>query len=214
MNHFLNVLIKFEASTWWVKFLDMYLHLVLEISGEVGPPGIISSMEWWAIHREWRSFTGIQRSPTAPWTCHCAQEDEDCTRPESMIRQRLGHVRHDTTGGDVYLYCLPLSFPARSFWKDTWCLVLGCSSKKITAQQLLSCGFIVIRLCGSFGHFQNDYITFPAEWKEIKTQAGRQADCEVKDSFERSKKFFLNITNIHLWLFKITCIYFICYFLS
>lgn len=29
-----------------------------------------------------------------------------------MIRQRLGHVRHDTTGGDVYLRCLPLSFPA------------------------------------------------------------------------------------------------------
>lgn len=97
----------------------MHLHLVLEIQGEVGPPGIVSSMEWWAIHREWRSFTRIQRSPTASWTCHCAQKDEDCTRPESMIRQRLGHsVRHDTTGGDVYLRCLPLSFPARSFWKD------------------------------------------------------------------------------------------------
>lgn len=30
-----------------------------------------------------------------------------------MIRQRLGHVRHDTTGGDVYLRCLPRSFFAR-----------------------------------------------------------------------------------------------------
>lgn len=119
-----------SVGTRWVKFLDVHLHLVLEVPGEVGPPGIISSMEWWAIHREWRSFTRIQRSPTAPWTCHCAQEDEDCTRPESMIRQRLGHVRHDTTGGDVYLRRLPLSFPARSLWKDTWRLVLGCSSKK------------------------------------------------------------------------------------
>lgn len=105
------------------------------------------------------------------WTCHCAQEDEDCTRPESMIRQRLGHVRHDTTGGDVYLHCPPLppSFILRAIVLKGY--LTSCPRmllEEVTAQQLLSCGFIVASLCDSFGRFQNDCITFPTEWEEIK----------------------------------------------
>lgn len=66
MDHFLNALIKLEVDRYTrrVKFLDVHLHLALEVSGEVGPPEIVSSMEWWAIYREWRSFTRIQPSPT------------------------------------------------------------------------------------------------------------------------------------------------------
>lgn len=52
---------------------------------EVGTAGIVPSMEWWAIYHEWRSFIRIQRPPTAPWTCHCAQEDQDYTGANSMI---------------------------------------------------------------------------------------------------------------------------------
>lgn len=56
---------------------------------------------------------------------------------------------------------------------------------EVTPQRFLSRGTIVARLCSSFGYFQNDYITFPDEWKEIKRpQANGQADCKVKDLFE------------------------------
>lgn len=79
-----------------------------------------------------------------------------------MIRQRLGHVRHDTTGGDVYLCCLPLSFPAivlKGYLTSCPRMFLG----EVTPRRLLSRGTIVLRLCSSFGYFQNDYITFPDE---------------------------------------------------
>lgn len=75
--------------------------------------------------------------------------------------------------------------------------------EEVTAQQFLSRGFIVVRLCGSFGHFQNDYITFPAEWKEIKTQAGRRPTVRSKTSpppGREAKSFFLNITNQHIFI--------------
>lgn len=83
-----------------------------------------------------------------------------------MIRQRLGHVRHDTTGGDVYLHCLPLPSVILPRDRSERTYLTSCPRmllEEVTAQQLLSRGFIVVRLCGSFGRFQNDYITFPTE---------------------------------------------------
>lgn len=62
--------------------------------------------------------------------------------------------------------------------------------EEITAQQLLSRGFIVARLCGSFGHFQNDYITFPAEWKGIKTQAGHRPTVRSATPLREARFFF------------------------
>lgn len=184
---------KKSTGTRWVKFLDVHLHLVLEIPGEVGPPGIVSSMEWWAIHREWRSFTRIQRSLTASWTCHCAQEDEDCTRPESMIRQRLGHsVRHDTTGGDVYLRCLPLSFPARSSWKDTWRLVLGCFSKKSLRNNFYLVASLWLVYATVLVTSKTTILRFQTNEKELSWS---QAVREVKDPCERSKIFFFSKYN-------------------
>ncbi|KOX67307.1 hypothetical protein WN51_09882 [Melipona quadrifasciata] len=37
--------------------------------------GVVSSMEWWAIYHEWRSFIRIQHRPTASRTCHCVHEN-------------------------------------------------------------------------------------------------------------------------------------------
>lgn len=166
----------------------------------MGPPGIVSSMEWWAIHREWRSFTRIQRSPSATWTCHCAQEDEDCTRPESMIRQRLGHVRHDTTGGDVYLRCLPLSFSARSFWKDTWRLVLGCSSKKSLRNNF----YLVVSLWFVYAAVlvtsKTTILRFQPNEKKLRLKLAAGRLWSQRPPWERSKIFFLNITNQHIFI--------------
>lgn len=103
----------------------------------------------------------------------CAGGDEDCTRPKSMIRQRLGHsVRHDTTGGDVYLRCLPLSFPARSFWKNTWRprMLLRRNHRATTSISWVSLWLVYAAVLVTS---KTTILRFQPEWKGIKTQAGR-----------------------------------------
>ena len=67
--------------------------------------GVVSSMEWWAIYHEWRSFIRIQHRPTASRTCHCVHENR---RLYGGKVYDLAQKNSDTsdmtpTGGDVYL---------------------------------------------------------------------------------------------------------------
>lgn len=127
---------------------------------------------------------------------------EDCTRPESMIRQRLGHaVRHDTTGGDVYLRCLSLfHFP-----RDPSERILDVLSSDAPPKKSLRNNFYLVAslwrvYAAVLVTSKTTILRFQPNEKELRLKL---VDREVKDPRQRNEVFFSKHngpTNIYNYL--------------